>query len=156
MYLERPSHHQYAGGFLSWLPQFFDGYYGFGGNFAWMGMHLWYLLVLPLALVESLLNPDSILGTSHVTMRKEVSRELKTVTVPVTKEELVVEKNGVEAARIPIREERVDLSVRSVPLNEVSVYQREWEENREIQAVLKKEVARVETTGSADSHSGSS
>jgi surface polysaccharide O-acyltransferase-like enzyme len=25
---------------------YFDGWYGFGGNFAWMGLHLWYLLFL--------------------------------------------------------------------------------------------------------------
>lgn len=46
VYLERLTHNQYAGTFLSWLPQYFDGMYAFGGNFAWMGLHLWYLLVL--------------------------------------------------------------------------------------------------------------
>jgi len=84
---------------------------------------------------------------ADVTTRREISREIKTVTVPVTKEELVVERNGVEAVRIPIREERVDVATRMVPLHEVSVHQREWTEDRKIQAVLKKEVARIETTG---------
>jgi glucans biosynthesis protein C len=46
VYLERLTHSQFAGSFLSWLPQYFDGMYAFGGNFAWMGLHLWYLLVL--------------------------------------------------------------------------------------------------------------
>jgi uncharacterized protein (TIGR02271 family) len=86
---------------------------------------------------------------ADVTTHKEVSRETKTVTVPVTREELVVEKDGVEAARIPLCEEQVDVSTHVVPLNEVSVQQREWTENRTVQAVLKKEVARVETTGDA-------
>lgn len=84
-----------------------------------------------------------------VTTHMEVSSELKTVTVPVRREELVVEKDGEEVARIPVREERVDVSTRTVPLNEVSVYRREWEEEREVQAVLKKEVARIEANGTA-------
>lgn len=46
VYLERLTHNQFAGSFLSWLPQYFDGMYAFGGNFAWMGLHLWYLLIL--------------------------------------------------------------------------------------------------------------
>jgi hypothetical protein len=28
------------------VPRYFDGLYGFGGNFAWMGLHLWYLEML--------------------------------------------------------------------------------------------------------------
>lgn len=86
---------------------------------------------------------------AEVTTRKEVRRELKTVTVPVRREELVVEKNGAEAARIPLCEERVDVSTRSVPLNDVSVYRRAWEEQRRVEADLKKEVARIAVTGDA-------
>lgn len=36
----------FAGSFLEFYPQYFDGFYAFGGYFAWMGLHLWYLLVL--------------------------------------------------------------------------------------------------------------
>jgi uncharacterized protein (TIGR02271 family) len=86
---------------------------------------------------------------ADVTTRHEVSQELKTVTVPVTREELVVEKDGVEAVRIPLCEEQVDVTTRTVPLNAVSVYRREWEEQQTVDAVLRKEVARVETTGTA-------
>jgi glucan biosynthesis protein C len=46
VYLERITHHQFTGTFFEFLPHYFDGLYGFGGNFAWMGLHLWYLLVL--------------------------------------------------------------------------------------------------------------
>jgi peptidoglycan/LPS O-acetylase OafA/YrhL len=46
VYLERVTHHQFTGTFFEFLPHYFDGLYGFGGNFAWMGLHLWYLLVL--------------------------------------------------------------------------------------------------------------
>jgi glucan biosynthesis protein C len=46
VYLERITHHQFVGTFFEFLPQYFNGLYGLGGNFAWMGLHLWYLLVL--------------------------------------------------------------------------------------------------------------
>jgi peptidoglycan/LPS O-acetylase OafA/YrhL len=46
VYLERLTHHQFNGSFFQFLPHYFDGIYGMGGNFAITGMHLWYLLVL--------------------------------------------------------------------------------------------------------------
>ena len=46
VYLERISHGQFQGSFWAFLPHYFDGLYGFGGNFAWSGMHLWYLEML--------------------------------------------------------------------------------------------------------------
>lgn len=46
VYLERIFNHQFSGSFLAFLPHYFDGLYGFGGNFAWMGIHLWYLMQL--------------------------------------------------------------------------------------------------------------
>ncbi|HEY1025740.1 MAG TPA: acyltransferase family protein [Sphingobacteriaceae bacterium] len=46
VYLERLSHNQFSGSFMSFIPYYFEGWYAFGGNFAWMGLHLWYLLLL--------------------------------------------------------------------------------------------------------------
>jgi len=47
VYLERITHHQFVGSFFDFIPHYFEGWYGFdNGNFAWMGLHLWYLLVL--------------------------------------------------------------------------------------------------------------
>jgi peptidoglycan/LPS O-acetylase OafA/YrhL len=46
VYIERVSHAQFVGSFIEFLPHYFDGWYGFGGNFAWMGLHLWYLEML--------------------------------------------------------------------------------------------------------------
>ena len=46
VYLERTTNGQFSGSFFKFYPHYFDGMYGFGGNFAWMGLHLWYLLVL--------------------------------------------------------------------------------------------------------------
>lgn len=49
VYMERISHGQYSGTFFQWYPHYFDGVYldiGGTGNFAFVGLHLWYLLVL--------------------------------------------------------------------------------------------------------------
>jgi peptidoglycan/LPS O-acetylase OafA/YrhL len=46
VYLERISHGQFRGSLLAFIPRYFDGMYAFGGNFAWMGLHLWYLEML--------------------------------------------------------------------------------------------------------------
>lgn len=46
VWIERASHAQYDGSFLGFYPRYFEGLYGFGGNFAWMGLHLWYLEML--------------------------------------------------------------------------------------------------------------
>jgi Acyltransferase family len=49
VYLERLSHGQFSGSFFSFLPEYFNGVYlgiGMPGNFAYHGMHLWYLFFL--------------------------------------------------------------------------------------------------------------
>ena len=46
VYLERTTHSQFSGSFFKFYPHYFEGMYGFGGNFAWMGLHLWYLEAL--------------------------------------------------------------------------------------------------------------
>ncbi|MDJ0591135.1 MAG: acyltransferase [Pleurocapsa sp. MO_226.B13] len=46
VYIERLSHSQFSGSFIQFFPHYFDGFYAFGGNFAWMGLHLWYLEIL--------------------------------------------------------------------------------------------------------------
>jgi len=43
VYLERITHNQFQGSFWSFYPHYFEGWFGLGGNFAWMGVHLWYL-----------------------------------------------------------------------------------------------------------------
>jgi hypothetical protein len=46
VYLERLSHGQFRGSFFAFIPRYFDGMYGFGGNFGWTGLHLWFLEML--------------------------------------------------------------------------------------------------------------
>jgi peptidoglycan/LPS O-acetylase OafA/YrhL len=69
VYIERLTHGQFSGSFFSFLPRYFDGFYGINGNFGWMGLHLWYLemlffyslILLPLFL---LLRRESLRKTS--------------------------------------------------------------------------------------------
>lgn len=49
VYIERVSRNQFTGSFWAFYPYYFDGWYlaiGGPGNFAWMGLHLWFLLLL--------------------------------------------------------------------------------------------------------------
>jgi len=46
VYLERVTHGQFVGSFIEFVPHYFEGLYGYGGNFAWSGLHLWYLELL--------------------------------------------------------------------------------------------------------------
>jgi len=54
VWVERLTHGDFSGSFIAFYPHYFDGFYAFGGNFAWMGLHLWYLLVLFLFTVITL------------------------------------------------------------------------------------------------------
>lgn len=46
VYLERLFKGEFSGSFFEFYPHYFEGMYGLGGNFAWMGLHLWYLEAL--------------------------------------------------------------------------------------------------------------
>jgi hypothetical protein len=46
VYLDRLTHGQFHGSYFEFLPHYFNGIEGFGGNMPWTGMHLWYLLAL--------------------------------------------------------------------------------------------------------------
>jgi hypothetical protein len=56
IYLERLTHGEFEGGFFAFLPLYYRDWSTWGGNFAWSGVHLWYvrdlfiftLLLLPL------------------------------------------------------------------------------------------------------------
>jgi len=49
VYLERITHGQFSGSYFQFLPHYFEGIYlnvGSTGNFAFHGMHLWYVMIL--------------------------------------------------------------------------------------------------------------
>ncbi|MBB6731499.1 acyltransferase family protein [Cohnella sp. CBP 2801] len=70
VYMERSSHHQFAGSLLDFLPHYFDGLYlniGGQGNFAFAGLHLWYLFFL---LLFSLLTAPLFVRTKRARAEK--------------------------------------------------------------------------------------
>jgi peptidoglycan/LPS O-acetylase OafA/YrhL len=46
VYLDRIDHGLFTGSFFEFYPQYFIGLYGYGGNFPWTGFHLWFLILL--------------------------------------------------------------------------------------------------------------
>ncbi|MDP4142948.1 MAG: YsnF/AvaK domain-containing protein [Bacillota bacterium] len=97
--------------------------------------------------------------TGDVTLRKEIVEEQKTIDVPVTHEEVIIERRAInkepsdspitneETIRIPVSEEQVDIGKHTVVTGEVIARKREVEENRHIEETVKKEEARIDKNG---------
>ncbi len=95
--------------------------------------------------------------TGDVTVRKEVHTEHQQVTVPVEREEVVIERRPAsgpaageikaEEIRIPVKEEKVHVSKEAVVKEEVSVGKRKVTETETVAGEVKKEELKVETEG---------
>lgn len=85
VYLERLTHGEFSGTFLQFIPHYFDGLYGLGGNFAWMGMHLWFLLLLFLYSVVALpfFLPNKVTGRSLFSRLATLFEKPWTFVIPV-------------------------------------------------------------------------
>ncbi|HYF81702.1 MAG TPA: YsnF/AvaK domain-containing protein [Clostridia bacterium] len=113
---------------------------------------------------EQLEISKELIQTGNVDVHREVINEEKTIIVPITREELVIEKKtaNVEASsdknshteviRIPISEERIEVVKHLVKLEDVSVYRRQFQETQHIEEILKKEKLHVETLGDVKVH----
>jgi uncharacterized protein (TIGR02271 family) len=103
--------------------------------------------------------------TGEVRVHKEVHTTQQTIQVPVTREEVVVERRPVSGSasttsasdikpgqeiRIPVREERVHVTKETVPTEEVSVGKRQVTENQEVSGTVRKEEVRVEREGDVE------
>ncbi|WP_129728665.1 YsnF/AvaK domain-containing protein [Ectobacillus funiculus] len=98
--------------------------------------------------------------TGEITVRREVVTEIKRIEVPVVREELVIEKKILDAKsldqqaehtetiRIPISEERIEITKQPTALEDISIYKNTFEEIVQIDETLKKEILDVNTTGS--------
>lgn len=97
--------------------------------------------------------------TGEVNVRKEVIEEQKTINVPVSHEEIVIERRAVnndstaepvgsdETIRIPVSEERVEVHKNTVVTGEVDVHKREIQGTEQVKDTIKREEARVDKTG---------
>ncbi len=102
----------------------------------------------------------------EVDLRKEVVTEQKTVNVPVTHEEAFIERRAVtgaaasdttpigegESIRVPLSEERVNVSKETVVTGEVSIGKRAVQETQQVTDTVRREEARVEQQGDAPIH----
>ncbi len=96
---------------------------------------------------------------AEVISRKEVITEERTITVPVTREELVIEKKvfnsdtpdqtfeTTEIMRIPVSEERIEVIKHQTKLDDVDIYKRSYQETEHIEETIKKEQIQIDTTG---------
>ncbi len=97
--------------------------------------------------------------TGDVTIHKEIIHEEKTVTVPVTREEIVIQKRILNATdpnasekkpeiiRIPLSKEQIQVSKRKVILNDITAYKHKVKETVHIDETLKKEKLYLDVTG---------
>lgn len=88
--------------------------------------------------------------TGEVKIHKEVVEEQKTITVPIKREEMVIEAGDEEELRIPLKEEEININKYPVQVNEVSITKRQIEEIKQIKEKVKKETAHFDVAGDAD------
>lgn len=98
--------------------------------------------------------------TGEVNIYREVFLEEKNFTVPVKREDLVIEKRALASAalehkdeptqviRIPLSEEQVELSKRKIALEDVSIYKQQIQDIKHIEETLKREMSKVKIYGS--------
>lgn len=86
----------------------------------------------------------------EVKIRKDVVEEQKTFTVPVRREEMVIEFGSDEEFRIPLKEEDVEISKHPVKVADVSISKRQIKEMKQVKEAVKKEIAGFDVIGTAD------
>lgn len=95
----------------------------------------------------------------EVELSKEIIEEQKCVDVPITREEVVIERKPLNnetcdapianeaPIRIPVSEEKVDVNKRTVVTEEISAHKQPVEATQHIDETIRREEARVNTTG---------
>lgn len=98
--------------------------------------------------------------TGEVNIYRESFKEEKSFTVPVEREELVIEKKTLapateeqvdepkEVIRIRLSEEQVEFTKHRVELEDVSIYKKEIQDIKHVEETLKKEKLRIKVSGS--------
>jgi uncharacterized protein (TIGR02271 family) len=101
--------------------------------------------------------------TGRVRVGKEVVEEQQTLDVPVTREEVTIERQPVarrpaegsigeqdETIRVPVREEQVSVDKRAVVTQEVKVGKQQVQESKQVSGTVRREEARIEDEGDVD------
>jgi uncharacterized protein (TIGR02271 family) len=105
-------------------------------------------------------------AAGEVELHKEVVTEEKTIDVPVTHEEVVIDRHAVpphpsnrpigedQTIRVPVREERVELEKQPVVYEEVEIGKRQIEGTEHVSGTTRREELRVENEGNVDVRGG--
>jgi len=115
---------------------------------------------------EERLNVDKTrVQTGEVELRKEVVQEQQTINVPVTHEEVYIERRAVtdnvvdntpigdnEVVRVPLTEERVNVTKTPVVTGEVSIGKREVQETEQVSETVRREEVRLDQNGNPIVH----
>lgn len=100
--------------------------------------------------------------TGDVVLHKDVIEEEQVVNVPVSHDQVVIERKAVdreptsepiteeETIHIPVTAEAVDVDKYTVVTEEISAHKRSVQETEQVRDVVHKEVADIETNGAAD------
>jgi uncharacterized protein (TIGR02271 family) len=101
--------------------------------------------------------------TGKVRIGKEVVTEQKTLDVPVTREEVTIERHPVdrrpaesaigeqdETIRVPVYEEQVSVEKRAVVTEEIDVGKRAVQETKHVSGTVRREEAHIEGEGDVD------
>ena len=101
--------------------------------------------------------------TGNVRIGKDVVSEQKTLEVPVTREEVTVERHPVErrpaegaigeqeeTIRVPVREDQVSVDKRAVVTEEIDVGKRRVQDTKQVSGTVRREEARIEGEGDVD------
>ena len=109
---------------------------------------------------EELVANKQRVETGQVQVGKEVVSEQRTLDVPVTREEVTIERHPVDrrpsdspidergqTLEVPVREERVELEKRAVVYEEVGVGKREVQDSQQVSGTVRREEARIENEG---------
>ncbi len=105
----------------------------------------------------------------EVELHKEVVSEQKTVNVPVTHEEVVIERTAItdgrvdntpigegEVIRVPVSEEQVNVTKNTVVTGEVAIGKRAVEETQQVTDTVRREEARIDQSGNPIIHGSQS
>ena len=95
--------------------------------------------------------------TTNVKVYKKSYTEEKQILVPVRREELIIEKKivnsqgetnkNIETICIPIREDRIEVTLHPTLLEDVEIYKNQYEELKDVIETLKEEKIHIETIG---------
>jgi uncharacterized protein (TIGR02271 family) len=109
---------------------------------------------------EELVAKKQNVETGQVQVGKNVVSEERTLDVPVTREEVVVERRPVDrrpsdtpindhntSIEVPVHEERVELEKQAVVYEEVAVGTRDVQDTEQVSGTVKREEARIEREG---------